>query len=59
MQLLRESNSGVIVGELTSSLGVLRRKREAVVDVQDAIVAARRPDDGCGLDFVGLGVDVA
>lgn len=59
MQLLGERDGRIIVGQLTSRLGVLASQRNAVVDVQDAVGAAGRPDSGGGLDAVLLGVDLA
>lgn len=59
MQLLGESNSGIVVGQFAASLAVLAGKRNAVVDVEDAVAAAGRPDGRRGLDAVLLGVDLA
>lgn len=59
MQLLRESNRGIVVGQLARRARIGGCERDAVVDVEDAVAAAGRPDDGCGLDAVGLGVDFA
>jgi hypothetical protein len=58
MQLLSESDSSIVVGQLTTSLAVLAGKRNAVVDVKDAVAAAGRPDGGRGLDAVLLGIDL-
>lgn len=58
MQLLRESNSGVIVGQLSGRLSV-SAERNTVVDVQDAGCAAGRPNGSGCLDLVLLGVDLA
>jgi len=59
MQLLGESDSRVVVGQLTGLFGLLVGERNAVVDVEDAVAAAGRPDGGRGLDAVLLGVDLA
>lgn len=59
MQLLGKRDGRIVVGQFTSRLGVLARQRNAVVDVQDAVGAARGPDGGGGLDAVLLGVDLA
>lgn len=59
MELLGESDGGIVVGELTRRLGVLGGERDAVVDVEDAVAAAGGPDGGGGLDAVLLGVDLA
>jgi hypothetical protein len=59
MQLLRKRDSRIVIGQLTASLAVLARERNTVVDVEDAVGAAGRPDSGRGLDAVLLGVDLA
>jgi hypothetical protein len=59
MQLLGECDSRVVVGQLAARLAVLAGERNAVVDVEDAVGAAGRPDGGRGLDAVLLGVDLA
>lgn len=59
MELLGESNGSIIVRQLACGIGDLGSKRNAVVDVENAIAAARRPDGGSGLDAVLLGVDLA
>jgi hypothetical protein len=59
MQLLGERNGRIVVGQLAARLAVLAGERNAVVDVEDAIGAAGRPDGGRGLDAVLLGVDLA
>jgi hypothetical protein len=48
MELLGESNRRVIVGQLTRSLAILGGEGNTVVDVEDTVAAARRPDgSGC------------
>jgi hypothetical protein len=59
MQLLRKRDSRIVIGQLTARLAVLARERNTVVDVEDAVGAAGRPDSGRGLDAVLLGVDLA
>lgn len=59
MQLLSKRDRGIIIRHFPRSTGVLARERDAVVDVEDARVAAGRPDGGCGFDRVLLGVDLA
>ena len=59
MDLVRESHGGVVVGELACGGGGVGAQADAVVDVQDAVVAAGGPDDGGGGDVVFFGVFVA
>lgn len=59
MDLLGESDGGVVVGQDTGGLGVAAGERNAVVDVEDAVGAARRVDVAGGRDVVDLGVDLA
>lgn len=59
VELLGESDGGIVVGELARRLCVLGGERDAVVDVEDAVAAAGGPDGGGGLDAVLLGVDLA
>jgi hypothetical protein len=59
MELLGESNRRVIVGQLTRSLAVLGGEGNTVVDVEDTVAAARRPDGSGCLNRVLLGVDLA
>jgi hypothetical protein len=59
MHLLGKSNGSIIVGQLAGSILDSRGKRDAVVDVEDTVCAARRPDNSSGLDGVGFGVDLA
>ena len=46
MNLLGESDGSVVVGDLTEGGRVAAGQRNAVVDVEDAGGAARRPDHG-------------
>jgi hypothetical protein len=59
MELLREGDGRIIVGQFATRARILASKRNAVVDVEDAVAAARGPDGGSGLDAVLLGVDLA
>jgi hypothetical protein len=59
VQLLRECDGRIVVAQLSTSAGVLASKRNAVVDVQDAVGAAGGPDGSRGLDAVLFGVDLA
>lgn len=59
MHLLGEGNGGVVVRDLAKGRAVGRRESNAVVHVEYARGAARRPDDGSGGDQILLGVDVA
>lgn len=59
MDLLGESDGGVVVGEDTGGLGVAAGERNAVVDVEDTVGTAGREDVACRGDSVGLGVDLA
>lgn len=59
MQLLRKRNRRVIVTHLASLTGLLIRKRNAVVNVQDAIDTTRRPDGSRRLHAILLGVHLA
>lgn len=59
MQLLGKRNRSIIVGQFTRLVGLLVSERDAVVDVEDAVAAARGPDGGGCLDTVLLGVDLA
>ena len=59
VNLLGEGDGGIVVGQFAVGAGVARRERDAVVDVEQAVGAAGRPDDGRGLDLVVLGVDLA
>ena len=56
MDLLRQGDGGVVVGNGAGGARVGRRQRDAVVDVEDARGAAGRPDDGGGGDQILLGV---
>lgn len=59
LEVLRELERGIVVGELAAGVLVGRGERQAVVDVEDALGAARRPDVAGGGDLVDLGVDLA
>lgn len=59
MELLGEGNGSIVVGQLTSSVGIRGSERDAVVDVEDTGRSARRPDGGGGLDLILLGIDLA
>jgi hypothetical protein len=59
VELLGECDGRVVVGQLAGQGAVPARERDAVVDVEDAVAAAGRPDGGGGLDAVLLGVDLA
>lgn len=56
MHLLCECDGSIVVRKLAVSSRVGRPQADAVVDVQDAGRAARRPDNSGGLDVVLLGV---
>jgi hypothetical protein len=59
VQLLSESHGSIVVGQLTSGVGVAGGEGNTVVDVEDTVGAAWRPDGSRGLDLVLLGVDLA
>jgi len=59
MKLLRKRHRRIIIGQLPCLSGVLARERDAVVDIEDAVAAAGRPDGRRGFDAVLLGVDLA
>ena len=59
VDLLSESNGGIVIGDLANSAGVGAGERNAVVDVEDTVGAARRVDVAGSGDLVGLGVDLA
>jgi hypothetical protein len=59
MELLGESDSSVIIAHFTRLVSLLVRKCNTVVDVQDAVLAAGRPDSSRRLNAVLLGVDLA
>jgi hypothetical protein len=59
MQLLRERDSSIVVGQLTSSTGRSGGQRDTVVDVQDAVGAAGGPNGGSCLNRVLLGINLA
>lgn len=59
MHLLCKGDGGVVVGEFAVGRRVGGAQGDAVVDVEDTVGAAWRPDDGGGLDVVLLGVDLA
>jgi hypothetical protein len=59
VELLGEGHGRVVVGQLAGQGAVPARERDAVVDVEDAVAAAGRPDGGGCLDAVLLGVDLA
>lgn len=59
MKLLGESNSSIIVAHLTRLVGLLVRKRNPVVDVEDAVLATGRPDGCRRLYTILLGIDLA
>lgn len=59
MQLLRERHRRIVIAQLAAGGGVLASQRDAVVDVQDAVGAAGRPDGRGGLNAVLLCVDLA
>jgi hypothetical protein len=58
MQLLGEGDGGIVVAELAGLGALLVGERDTVVDVEDAVGAAGRPDGRRGLDAVLLGVDL-
>jgi hypothetical protein len=59
MQLLSESDSSIIVGQLAARSRVLASQGNTVVNVEDAVASAGGPDSRRGLDAVLLGVDLA
>ena len=59
MKLLGKSNSSIVVAHFTRLIRLLVRKRDSVVDVEDAVLATWRPDGSGGLNAVLLGVDLA
>jgi hypothetical protein len=59
MKLLGEGNGRIVVGQFTRLVALLVDERDSVVDVEDAVAAAGRPDGGGGFDAVLLGVDLA
>jgi hypothetical protein len=58
MKLLRESDRGIIIAHLTRLISLLVRKRNSVVNVENAVLAAGRPDSRGSLHIVLLGVDL-
>lgn len=58
MDLLRQGDGRVVVGDGAVGRRVGRHQRDAVVDVQDARGAAGRPDDGGRGDKILLSVDL-
>lgn len=59
VELLGESNGGVVVRDDADGGGLGAGEADAVVDVEDAVGAAGRVDDRGGGDLVGLGVDLS
>jgi hypothetical protein len=59
MQLLRKRYRRIIIAHLTRLIRLLIRKRNPVVDVQDTVLAARRPDGSRRLHTILLRVDLA
>lgn len=59
VELLGEGEGGVVVGDDAAGRGVGAGERDAVVDVEDALGAARRVDVAGTGDLVALGVDLA
>ena len=59
MDLLGESDSGVIVRNLTESGRVTASQRNAVVDIENSGGATRRPDDSGSGNLVLLGINLA
>jgi hypothetical protein len=57
--LLLELDGGVVVGNLATGLFAVGCQGDAVVDVEDAGGAARRPDEGGVFDLVLLGVHLS
>lgn len=59
VDLLGEGDGSIVVGDGAIGLGVRGREGDAVVDVEDAVGAARGPDIAARRDPVVLGVDLA
>ena len=59
VDLLSEGDGGIVVGELANGGAVGAGEGDTVVDVEDAVGAARGVDVAGGGDGVGLGVDLA
>lgn len=56
---MRKRNRRIIITHLTRSIRILARKRNAVINIENAICAAGTPDGGGGLHRVLLCVDEA
>lgn len=59
VNLLGEGDSRIIVGDLATGCAVGAGERNAVVDVEDAVSAARREDEARSGNLVVLGVNLA
>ena len=59
MDLVRESHSSIIIGQLASGRTAVCRERDAVVDIENAGIATRGPDCAGRLDVIFLSVCVA
>lgn len=59
VELLSKGDGGIIIGDLSAGRAVGAREGDAVVDVEDAVGAARGPDVAGRGDLVVLGVDLA
>lgn len=59
VDLLGESDSGIVISDLADGAGVGAGERDAVVDVEDTVGAAWRVDVAGSGHLVGLGVDLA
>jgi hypothetical protein len=59
VELLGQCDGGIVVGNGAKGARVGGSQTDAVVDVEDAVGAARRPDDAGSGDLVLLGVDLA
>ena len=57
MHLLREFDSSIIITEFSASLSG-SSERDAIVDVENTIGSAWRPDGDGGINLVFFGVDI-
>lgn len=56
VNLLSKGDGGIVVGDLTRGRAVAASERNAVVDVENSRLSARRPDHRGGGDLILLGV---
>lgn len=59
MQLLGKRDGGIIIAHLAGLVRLLIRKRNPVVDIQDAVLSTRAPDSRRRLHGILLRVHLA